>query len=274
MTRWRNLTIAALGLGFAVGACSPTYRKDQLVESIQHICANDYHLNVSARLVGHTLAVHLHHDNILDRSGAQIRLSQSANKILGNLIESVHRVILSSDAQVDFYVVLASDPAVPGAYLTVVRYMEDVRRANANMLPLTEFFSRTIFDLKYLALPKINLDQVVFNDIQFEQFLSWQLAKRIENRLSEELQHRGIPTTANVAGQFDHGEFIFTLNVTPESSAVIDNEFMTRIFQEATGVIAKVLAGYQFQDFQAVRLTHPPTGRSLMLPKTRLDLFR
>jgi len=262
--------------GLLLGACSPSYRQDQLVQALTTICVTDYHLSVSARQVGQTLTVHLHHDGILQQQGTQIGLAESANEVLGNILEAIHRVILSSDARLNFYVVLVSDATVPGAYLTIIRYVEDVRRANANMLPPTEFFHRTIFDLKFVSGPTLGLDQLSLDDIQLEQFLSWQLARRIHTHLTDQLQRHGIPVDVGpCSGEFRNSEFAFTLNVAPTpGQAGLDDALIQQVFQDATSVIAQVLSDYQFKRFERVRLIHLPTGRSLLLPKTRLELFR
>ncbi len=268
--------VCFLTVALSLGGCSPSYRKERLVETIQQICQTEYHFTVSARQVGQTLAVHLHHSGILQLVANQIGLAPTANELLGNVIEVIHRVVLSSDAPIQFYLVLISDPAVPGAYLTMVRYLEDVRRANVSALTPTEFFSRTIFDLKYVGIPGISLDQVVLNDIRLEQFLSWQLAKRIQVRLAEKLEGQGL-SSAEVGpclGEFRNGEFAFTLNVTPSPNHPLDDALIQEIFQDATNEIAHVLSDYRFDRFDAVRLTHPLTGRNLILPKTRLELFR
>lgn len=265
----------ALLVAASLNACSPSYREDQLISAIEQICTTDYHYQVSVRKIGQTIAVQLHHPGILHQEQNQIGLSPGANEILGNIIEAIHRVTLSSDTTINFYLLLVSDPAVPGAYLTVVRYVDDVRRANANMIPPTELFSRTILDLKYVGVPSINLDQIIMNDIRLEQFLSWQLSKRIQTKLTETLQQRGMPVAevGPCTGEFRNGEFAFTLNVTPRG-VPFTNEQVQQLFQDATGVIAQVLSGYRFDHFTTVRLIHPPTGRNLLLPKTRLELFR
>ena len=265
-----------LALTLSVSACGPTYRKAQIVDAIQRIAQTEYNFQVAVKLTENTIAVHLHHAGILQLVGPQVGLAPSANEILSNLIEIVHRVVLSSDAPVNFYVVVVSDPAVPGAYLTIIRYLEDIRRANANIITPTELFSRTILDLKYLEGPGVGLAQLAPENITFEQFLSWQLAKRIEARLAQELQ-RQPATTVDVGpcvGGFQGGEFAFALNVTPKPGREVNEGVIQKIFEDATGVIAQVLSGYHFKDFEAIRLIHPPTGRSLLLPKSRLELFR
>jgi hypothetical protein len=270
------LVVCVLALSLSLGGCGPTYRQDQLIQAIQQICATEYHLTVSARQAGQTLAVYLHHSGVLQQVGNQVAFAPSANEVLGNLFEVVHRVILSSDSSIRFYVVLISDPAVSGVYLTFVRYLEDVRRVNANLLTPTEFFNRTVFDMKYANVPVLNLDELILNDIQLEQFLSWQIAKRIQISLTDKLQEDVTPAVevGPCAGEFRDGEFAFTLNIAPKAGLTVSDEELQQFFEDATTVIAQVLSGYRFEDFEAIRLIHPSTGKNLILPKTRLEVFR
>ncbi len=263
-------------LTLGLGACSPTYRQDQLIESIQGISAKEYRFKVSARRVGQTLAVHLDHQGILQQVGSQVGVAPSANEIIGNLIEVIHRVVLSSDSEIRFYVALISDPNVPGVFLTVIRDLDDVRRVNTSMIPPTEFLSRTVFDLRYAETASQSLEQLIPTDIRLEQFLAWQLTKRIQARLTNRFQLEGLggADVGQCAGEFRNGEFVFTLNIAPKLGRQFTDDRIHQIFEEATGEIAQVLSGYHFKDFEAIRLIHPLTGRIVLLPKTRLDLFR
>lgn len=278
MTALRAITLTACAalLGAALSAgCSPSYRGQDLEASIRKICADEHHFDVSVKRVGGTLAIYLHKDGVLTQDGGQVTLAPSAYRILGQLLEAVHRVILSSDVEVKFYVALFSDPAVPGIYLTLVRYLDDVRRVNASIIPPTEFFSRTVLDLKNVGVTNFTLDQLALSDITLEQFLSWQLAKRLQGKLSEQLLKDDVPAEVGPClGEFKNGEFAFVLNVTPKGDAAASEKTVQTIFHEAATVIAQVFSGYRFDRYQAVRLIHPSTGRSLLLPKTRLELFR
>ena len=277
MSRFRGHRFVAYSLAtvLCLGGCAPSYRSTQIPSTIQQICTDEYKMNVTVKMVGHTLAVHLHHEGILEAIGNRIELADTANEILGNVIEVIHRVILSSDAEIRFYLVLASDPKVPGVAFSLVRYLDDVKRANANMLTPTEFYSRTVFDLRQVGTVGLSLDQLVPGDIQMEQFLSWQLAKRIQGRLAETMQRRGtaVPELQCV-GEFQQGEFAFTLGLEPKPGATTDSDVIQQAFQDAAVVIAQVLSDYRFEKFDTVRLIHPTTGRSLLLPKTRLELLK
>ena len=169
---------------------------------------------------------------------------------------------------------LISDPKTPGVYVTMVRYMDDVRRASANMLADTEMFSRTLFDLNVVGPAPLTIEQYVPREIHLDEFLSWQLARRIQRKLTEEFQDAGAAQVGRCGGEFHNGEFAFTLNIAPASEGPLDDETLRKVFRASTDVIAKVLSSYRFESFERVRLIHPLTGRNLVLPKGRLSVFQ
>ena len=172
------LPVAIVLLTCATGCSSrPTYPKAQLVQSLQQLFTAD-HLQTTVRFVDHTLAVQLDYPGALALAGGQIGVGPAFDEATRKVLTAVHRVVLSTDAQINFYVLLLSDSTAPGAYLTIVRYLDDVKRLNANMLDTPEMFARTIFELNFVGPATLTIDQYVPRDIQLEEFLSWQLARR------------------------------------------------------------------------------------------------
>jgi hypothetical protein len=275
-----------VGAALLSSSCASSYQTEQLARTIEQICRDEYHYAVSSKLEGRTLAVLLQHDGVMEQVGGQVALSDGANEILGNMIETLHRVLLSTDAPIQFYVLLVYDRSVPGVYLSLVRYIDDVRKVNAQMMGPMEFFSRTLLELKMANAEPVELSKLQMRDIRLEEFLSWQLAKRIQSHLTERLQRAGLSPAGGgglsdmqvgqCEGRYEGGEFTFALNVTPPAghTAPLEETKLQEVFQEATSVIAEVLADYRFDRFTMVRLVHPPTGRTLLLPKARLDVFR
>ena len=262
-------------LVLAAGCDSPpTYPKERLAESLQELLTGD-HLDASVRFIDHTLAVQLNYPDALSHTGDQVGLGPAFDDATHKALTATHRVLLSTDAQIDFYVLLMSDPHTPGVYLTIVRYVDDIKRANANMLDTPEMFARTIFEVNYVGSASLTLEEYVPREIRLEEFLSWQLARRIQHALSDELQVSG--TSAMVGrcgGKFENGQFVFSLDVNPTTEGQLNEETMQKVFQTSTNIVAKVLSNYRFESFDSVRLIHPLTGRNIVLPKARLELFR
>lgn len=276
--RTRVLTLSLLGLILLwTTSCSngPTYPKAHVAESLQQVLLSDQ-LHATVKLLDHTLAVELAYPHALAQTDSQLTFGPAFDEAGRKIITAIRRVLLSSDADVRFYVLLLSDPTVPGAYLTMVQYMDDVRRSHANMLPDTEMFFRTLFDFSLVPSnsPPLTVDQYVPRDIQLEEFLSWQLARRIQRRLIEEFQLAGVANVGRCSGEFRNGEFAFALNMAPASNRPLDDATLRKVFQSSTTVIANVLSNYHFSSFDSVRLIYLPTGRNFVLPKDRLSLFR
>ena len=269
----------SVGIGLfllAAAGCDsgPTYPKATVAKSLETILAEDG-LNTSVRFLDHTLGVQLSYPGSIAQTDAQITLGPEFQEAARRVLTAIHRVALSTDADIRFYVLLLSDPASPGAYLTMVRYLDDIKRANANMIDSPEMFARTIFELSYTGGASVSIDQYVPRDIELEDFLSWQLARRIQYALTDELQPTGTLSVGRCGGRFQDGEFAFTLDVTPAApGGTLDDATMEKVFTVSTGVVAQVLGNYRFDQFRAVRLIHPMTGRSILLPKTRLELVR
>lgn len=265
-----RLSLAFLsGVLIAAMGCSgkPTYPKAQLTQAIQQLMAEEG-LRTSVRSLDHTLALQVIYPNSLIKTSNQIEIGPGFDDVARKLITQLHRVLLSTDADINFYVVLLSDPSSPGAYLTMVRYMDDVRRANASMLDTPEMFARTVFEVNVLDTNDLTIDQYVPRDIRLEEFLSWQLARRIQSALAEQFHDKGTAEVGRCRGVFKDGEFSFTLDLSPLGQQPIDDATIQSAFKTSTEVIGKVLSSYRFQDFQSVRLVHSLTGRNLVLPKS------
>jgi len=278
MTR-STLPLAIVLIGLLAGSCTnpPTYRKDQLVQAVQDVLAEEGLEQASVHLIDHTVAVQFAYPNTLAQLGDQVGFGEGFDDAARKSITALHRVLLSTDADIRFYILLISDPEIPGVYLTLIRYMDDVRRSYVNMIDTIETFSRLVIDVN-VAPPNqpMTLDTLLTRDIELPEFLSWQLARRIQYRLAEELLATGMVQVGRCSGDFRNGEFVFTLNVSPMEGAPaqLGAETIAQAFEAATGIIAKVLSGYRFESFDAVRLIHPSTGRNLVLPRGQLDLFR
>ena len=266
---WCAVLLLAAGCGGR-----PTYPKVHLAESLQEILLSEQ-LESSVRFVDHTLGVQTAYPGALLQTDGQITLGPAFDELARKVLTAVHRVLLSSDADVQFYVLLLSDPQIPGAYLTIVRYMDDVRRANANMLDVPEMFARTIYELNHGGGAPLTLEQYLPRDIRMEEFLSWQLARRIQTALTGELRGSGEAEVGRCTGRFQEGEFVFTLDIHPTGEeGPLDDGTVQQAFRTSTDVVAKVLSSYRFESFDSVRLIHSLTGRHLVLPRARLDLFR
>jgi len=262
--------LASSGCGNA-----PTYPKARLTESVQDLMQEEG-IASSVRLVDHTLGVQFSYPEALAFvAPGEIGLGPNFDEAARKTLSVIHRVLLSTDAQVDFYLLLVSDPQVPGAYLTMVRAVDDIRKVHVSKIGVTEMLSRTVFELNLLEqeTSPLTLDSYLSREIHLSDFLTWQLQRRLHDALTEALQGEGTLTVGRCAGEFRNGEFGFVLNVIPMTQDPMEEQLVARIFDTATALISDVIRSYEFEGFDSVTLLHPATGRRLVMPRAEIGSF-
>jgi hypothetical protein len=141
---WVSFVIWILVLGFLSG-CSPTYPKEKIKEGVIDLCKKEYGITVDAKIFGNTVAVYLPVDSLFD---AVLSLDARASKKINDVILSVTRVTLSTDAKFDFYVVIAQDPKVPEVEIVYIRYVDDVKRFLLGDISRDDYAKRAVIAIR------------------------------------------------------------------------------------------------------------------------------
>lgn len=129
---------------FLSAGCGPTYPKEKLTESIVELCEKEYGVEVKSSIVGKTLAIFIPLPSLLDIT---LRIKKEASDMIQDVILSASRVVLSTDAQIEFYCVIAQDIGFPEIQVIVIKYVDDVKRAFFSDISRDEYFRRTLFDI-------------------------------------------------------------------------------------------------------------------------------
>lgn len=215
------LRLCLVILFFLSSGCGPTYPKERLTESIVELCKREYNVEVKSKIVGKTLAIFIPLPSLLDIT---LRINKKAQDMIQDVILSASRVVLSTDAEIEFYCVIAQDVRLPEIQVIVIKYVDDVKRAFFSDISRDEYFKRTLFDIninpqskKEKSLKNIfekyNLDpeleekvideffrstpialedfgywqeRFYVKDITLPEFLAEQLSYRIKKRFSED----------------------------------------------------------------------------------------
>lgn len=124
-----------------LASCAPTYPKDKVAEAIVQLCREEYHTEVQATIVATTVGVLIPMDGLFEIPSASMsekelrRLSEGLpfSKSALDKIEvasrALSRVVLSTDAPLEFYTVVARD--IPtGVEFLWSGYITDLKRLN------------------------------------------------------------------------------------------------------------------------------------------------
>lgn len=161
-----------------LSGCTPTYSKEKFKESIVKVCKEEYKLDVKVETVGKTVAVYVPLENLIDFT---FSITKSAGEKINNVILTVSRVALSTDAKFDFYVVIAHDTRIPEIQIIIIKTVEDVKRFLLNDISRSEYAKRMIIDIRFSpqaqkeravqeVLDKATIDKKAQDDVMSEFF--------------------------------------------------------------------------------------------------------
>lgn len=221
----------------ALNGCHPTYPKEKIEESIIKLCRKEYKIDVKVGITGRTVAIYLPLSGLLDSTFA---ITKEAGEKINDVILSVSRVTLSTDAKFDFYCLIAHDIRIPEVQIVVIKSVPDIKSFLWGEVSRGEYAKRMLIDLRLnpqsqkeravkdvfekMSLGKEWQDQVMneffrsspaalgdigywggrfyIKDITIQEFLSEQIAARIrmESRENKRYAEKLIVRTSR--GQF------------------------------------------------------------------------
>ena len=130
---------------FTSTGCAPTYPKEKLKESIIKVCKNDYNIDVKVRIVGKTVAIYIPLEDLMDFTFA---LTKSASEKVNDVIMGVARVVLSTDAKVSFFCIIAHDVRIPEIQVIIIKSVDDVKRVSLGDISRGEYGKRILIDVR------------------------------------------------------------------------------------------------------------------------------
>ncbi len=138
--------------------CGPTYPREIVDKAIIQLCREEYDVEVKVEIAGNTVGVYIPIENLFDPT---LNISQEAAEKINDVILSVSRVTLSTDAPLDFYIVIAQDPMLAEIEVVLIRYVKDIKMLHYSRISRGEFSSRLIISIK--LTPQAQKEKVLRN---------------------------------------------------------------------------------------------------------------
>ncbi|MBI5123793.1 MAG: hypothetical protein HZA72_00040 [Candidatus Omnitrophica bacterium] len=139
-----------------LSGCRSTYPADKIKESVIRICKEEYKVDVKVETAGKTMMIYLPLTDLMDFSFA---LTKSASDKINDVIFSAARVALSTDADYNFYCVIAHDIRMPELQIIIIKNVDDVKRLFASDISRGEYLKRMLIDLRWS--PQAKKEQVI-----------------------------------------------------------------------------------------------------------------
>jgi hypothetical protein len=94
---------------------------------------------------GKTIGIYLPLKDLIDFTFA---VSKSASEKINDVILSVTRVAISTDAKFDFYCIIAHDVRIPEIQIVIIKSVDDVKRFLLTDISRSEYSKRMIIDMR------------------------------------------------------------------------------------------------------------------------------
>ena len=145
--------------------CGPTYKDADIGLSIVKTCQKEYNTYVKVKRIGRTLGIYLPVNGLFE-SAVKVKGQASVEDILGgikftkeaidkmdNVSLALSRAALSTDANVDFYVMIVADTKGSGLEIIITRYGKDMKRLILGDLSRGDYVQRLLMDVGFDPAP-------------------------------------------------------------------------------------------------------------------------
>jgi len=253
------------GLSGLTGCASkPTFPGDRMAESVQKIAKDIHNLDAVAHVNNRTLGVQWTGDALLDEEGKGI--SKEVNELIGSLSSAVSRVALSTDRPVDFVVVSARG-IQESMELRVIRRVDDIRRAQAEALSVTESMTRTLF--QQVPFDPAQPGEFDTGDWTLEDFLTKQVLQRV--RMAKPADPQNPVPSELYDGKFEldekkHRTFEFSILTFKQENS---RENILNVLR----TVRDVFSAYRYDLFDQIVIRDLIHNRRLVIGKSTMKIF-
>lgn len=248
-----------------LSSCEATYPAKTLTTQLTKLVKEERKIDITCHITGKTLWVYLPLQNLVDEE--KVTWSSAGLEEISKVLSIVHRIILSTDAKLNFLSIIAADVKKYGVELMTLEYIPDIKEAILEKFSRGEFFSRSIKDVGFNAdaINDLTGESKKFYDVTFEQFAALQIIHRTKNLFAGDKTLDGLFDIRSTSWSEKFGivkiEFEFMkkkYNLTLEQEKIKPLDY-------AKMIAALVVKNYNFKDFQVIELTDTFSKESIKL---------
>ncbi len=138
-----------LGFLFLSDSCSkPSFPKEKVADSIKKVCQDEYKVkDVQSKIIGNNLGAWVRVEKLFGG------VSDIDSEKMGNVLLSLARVSLSTDAPIQFYTLVIANKAIPGVEYVATRYLLDIKKFWTSTISRDDFEQRMMLRIRFNPAP-------------------------------------------------------------------------------------------------------------------------
>ncbi len=258
-----------------IQGCSVSFPKDEIEDMLVDLCKNEFNIELEVDIRGKTLGAEFYVESMFDETG--LYLSPDAIEKIEDVMLSLSRAALSTDADFDFLVLVARDKFINGAGMKLIRNVDDVKKFLNGMMSVDDYFSSLVFEYQVGDLAKvmdllkdlvknttlfneveIKNEELTIKEVEMGAFLQKQIERRIEmalkdKKMSGRFYFKSIES--EIEGLDEGGvDLAFQLNVKDNKGNALKGEERKELTVLCREIAAKTLDRYGFKDYNDIRI--------------------
>jgi len=257
-----------------LSSCQPTYPANTLARQLTKLAKEEANIQVSSHITGKTLWVYIPlYDLIKEKD---MGWNEKGLEKVSQVLSIVHRIILSTDANLDFAVTVASDIKNFGIQLSTFEYLPDVRQAILEKFSRGEFFMRSIKDVTYnpAAIGDIAGESMQYYDVTFDHFLGLQVVHRVKNLFAKDKALSKVFELKSSALSEKFGLIKIDLEFLKKTYILTPEEEKLKPLDYVKMITAQTVKGYDYKNFQAFELKDTFSGETARLDAAELKKIK
>ncbi len=146
---YRCLYLLSFFLLFLASSCSKaSFPKEKVVDSIKKVCQDEYKVkDVQGKIIGNNLGAWVRVEKLFGG------VSDIDSERMGNVLLSLARVSLSTDAPIQFYTLVIANKAIPGVEYVATRYLLDIKKFWTSAISRDDFEQRMMLKIRFNPAP-------------------------------------------------------------------------------------------------------------------------
>ncbi len=252
-------------LGVILSSCSPTFPAKTLASQLTKLAKNEEKIFVVCHITGKTLWIYLPLEDLVNEK--DMSWNEKGLEKLNKIISIAHRGALSTDAQLDFIAVAATDIKYFGVQLINYEYVPDLKEAMFEKFSRGEYFLRSVKDISVnpAAVNDTTGESTNFQDVTFDHFIGMQLEHRTKMLFAKDKTLNKLFELKSTSLSEKFGtiklEFEFlkkTYILTPEEEKIKPLDYVKM-------VAAKIAQNYNYKGMQAFELKDTFSGETVTM---------
>lgn len=223
---------------------------------------------------GTTLWVYVPLTDLVDEE----KLAWNTNGVekMNKALSDVHRVILSSDAKIDFVAVVGTDIKKFGAELIAIEYVPDIKEAMLEKFSRGEFFARSVRDVAVnpAAVGDLTGASQDFYNISFNRFLALQIIHRTKTLFYKDKALAMIFDLKSTALDEKFGIIKIDLEFIKKRYDLKPEEDKIKPLDYVSMIAAQIVRNYAYKDFQTLEITDTFANETVKLTPESLKQIK